>query len=373
MPEHLGRRPLNPWQAYLLATVATAVTLVVRLALDGPLGGRPTLVIFAVPIMVSAYAGGLYPGLLATGLSYLAAGYYLLPPIHSFAVASNVERWQQLVVALAGVVISASNEALHRARLRAETATRAYQHADTALQENEARYRALVEWSPEAMIVHSGETVLFVNPAAIRMFGATSERDLVGKRILDLVHPDFHDIALTRLKSQIDTGGLTPMETRLIKLDGTIIEAETHGTSIVFDGAPALLGSIRDVTDRKRVEAALRESEGRYRTLFEHAPDGILIADRDGYYLDANASMCRMLGYPRHEFIGLHASDIVAPVEVPHIESALRTIEARSDYHREWQFRRKDGSTFPADVIATTMPDGSLLGMVRDFTARKEA
>jgi PAS domain S-box-containing protein len=373
MPEHLGRRPLKPWQAYLLATVATALTLGVRLALDAPLGGQSTLVMFTVPIMVSAYAGGLYPGLLATGLSYLAASYYLLPPIHSLAVASSVERWQQFFVALAGVVISASNEALHRARLRAEVATRAYQQADTALQENEERYRALVEWSPEAMIVHSNEKVLFVNPAAIRMFGATSGGDLVGKRVLDLVHRDFHEIALSRLKSPIDNGGVTPMETRLIKLDGTIIEAETQGTSIVYDGAPAHLVSIRDITDRKRVEAALRESEGRYRTLFEHAPDGILIADRESYYLDANASMCRMLGYARDEFIGLHASDIVAPTEVPNIESALRTIEARSDYHREWQFRRRDGSTFPVDVIATTMPDGNLLGMVRDVTERKEA
>jgi PAS domain S-box-containing protein len=224
------------------------------------------------------------------------------------------------------------------------------------------------------MIVHSGEKVLFVNPAAIRMFGATSGGDMVGKRILDLVHPDFHEIALTRVGSHVDNGGLTPMiEARLIKLDGTIIDAETHGTSIVYDGVPAQLGSIRDITDRKRAEAALRESEGRYHTLFDHAPDGILIADRESYYLDANASMCRMLGYRRDEFIGLHASDIVAPVEIPHIESALKTIEARSDYHREWQFRRKDGSAFPADVIATTMPDGNLLGMVRDVTERKEA
>ncbi len=372
-PEQFGRHPLKQWQGFVFATVVTTVTLGVRLALDAPLDGQPMLVMFTVPIMLSAYAGGLYPGLLATGLSCLAASYYLLPPLQSFGVASGFERWQQFFIALAGVVISASNEALHRARLRAEVATRAYQQVDTALKANEERYHALVEWSPEAMIVHSGEKVLFVNPAAIRMFGATCGGDIVGKRIVDLVHPDFYEITLTRLKSYIDNGGLTPIETRLVKLDGTIIEAEVHGTSIVYDGAPAQLHSVRDITDRKRVEAALRESEGRYRTLFEHAPDGILIADRESYYLDANASMCRMLGYPRDEFIGLHASDIVAPVEIPHIESALRTIEGRSDYHREWQFRRKDGSAFPADVIATTMPDGNLLGMVRDITERKEA
>ena len=114
-------------------------------------------------------------------------------------------------------------------------------------------------------------------------------------------------------------------------------------------------------------------TEGSYRTLFEHAPDGILVADRSSYYLDANPSMCRMLGYSRDELVGLHASDIVAPEEHPHIESALHQIETTAVYQRRWRFRRKDGSTFPAEVIATVTPDGNLLAMVRDVTEQTEA
>ena len=129
----------------------------------------------------------------------------------------------------------------------------------------------------------------------------------------------------------------------------------------------------RDITERKRAEKARRASEARYRTLFDYAPDGILIADHESYYIDANPSMCRMLGYSRDELIGLHASDIVVAEEVEHIEPALRAIAAASDYHREWQFRRKDGSVFAADVIATAMPDGNLLAMVRDVTERNKA
>jgi PAS domain S-box-containing protein len=124
------------------------------------------------------------------------------------------------------------------------------------------------------------------------------------------------------------------------------------------------------ITERHTATAAQRASDERYRTLFEYAPDGIVIADRQSYYLDANASMCRMLGYTRDEFIGLHASDIVIPAEVPHVAPALRAISETSDYHGEWQFRRKDGSVFPADVIATTMPDGNILAMIRDVTER---
>jgi two-component system cell cycle sensor histidine kinase/response regulator CckA len=121
-------------------------------------------------------------------------------------------------------------------------------------------------------------------------------------------------------------------------------------------------------SSRQEAERSLRENEARYRTLFDYAPDGIVIADPESYYLDANASMCRMLGYTREEFIGLHASDIVVQSEIKHIGEALEVISATTDYRREWKFRRKDGSAFAAEVIATTMPDGNLLGMIRDVT-----
>ncbi len=111
----------------------------------------------------------------------------------------------------------------------------------------------------------------------------------------------------------------------------------------------------------------------RYRALFEYAPDGILIADRQSRYIDANPSMCRMLGYSREELIGLNASDIVAPAEVQHIGPGIGAIIKTADYQREWQFRRKDGSVFPAEVIATAMPDGNLLAMIRDVTERNQA
>ena len=113
------------------------------------------------------------------------------------------------------------------------------------------------------------------------------------------------------------------------------------------------------------VERSLRTS------LFDYAPDGIVIADTNGYYLDANPSMCQMLGYTHEELVGLHASQVVTPEEVAYIEPALRVVNSNANYHRQWKFKRKDDSFFEAEVFSTILPDGSLLGMVRDISSSK--
>lgn len=114
-------------------------------------------------------------------------------------------------------------------------------------------------------------------------------------------------------------------------------------------------------------------AETYYRTLFDCAPDGILIADRDSYYLDVNPSMCRMLGFSRDEIIGRHAADIVAPREVEHIGLALNEISMDTHHQRQWQFKRKDGSLFDAEVTVTQLSDGNLLATIRDISERIRA
>jgi PAS domain S-box-containing protein len=140
-------------------------------------------------------------------------------------------------------------------------------------------------------------------------------------------------------------------------------EADSRKVAILFS----------DITERQRVTEALRTNVARYRALFEYAPDGILIADPESRYIDANMSACRMLGYSHDELVGFGAADIVEPAEAANIARALEQINAGSNYYRKWRFRRKDGSAFPAEVIATKLPDGNLLGMFRDITEQEGA
>jgi PAS domain S-box-containing protein len=212
---------------------------------------------------------------------------------------------------------------------------------------------------------------LEVNDAAVQHYGY-GRAEFLAMTIREIRPPED----VERLVADLDQARepwLGPRAWRHRLKSGEVIDVEITSHTITFAGQTAALVVAQDITTRKRAEDAQRASETRYRTLFDYAPDGIVIADRNSYYLDANASICRMLGYTRDEFVGLHASDIVVPEEIRHIGSALRTIVGASDYQREWQFRRKDGSTFAADVIATSMPDGNLLAVIRDVTERNRS
>jgi two-component system cell cycle sensor histidine kinase/response regulator CckA len=246
--------------------------------------------------------------------------------------------------------------------------------ADEALRASEIRYRRLFEAARDGILILDAESgeITAVNPFLADLLGY-SENDILGKKLWEL--GPFQDVKKGRIafkelqsKEYIRYDDL-PLETS----DGRSIDVEFVSNMYLSDQQQVIQCNIRDITERKRAEHAQRISDERYLALFEYNPDGILIADTRSYYVDANPSMCRMLGYTREELIGLHASDIVAPAELRHIAPALALIEKTSDYQREWQFRRRDGSMFLADVIATAMPDGNLLAMIRDVTERNQA
>jgi PAS domain S-box-containing protein len=236
-----------------------------------------------------------------------------------------------------------------------------------------AELAAIVESSDDAIIGKDLQGIITSwNAGAEKMFGYTPS-EMIGASIRRLI-PLARQTEEAKILGQIKRGeSVRHFETVRVRKDGSTVDVSV-AVSAIKDRTGKIVGAskvARDITERKNSEEARRTSEVRYRALFEYAADGIVIANPESYYIDANASACRMLGYTRGELVGLHAKDIVTQTEVAHIETALEMIKARSAYHREWQFRRKDGSVFLADVMATMMPDGNLLGMVRDITERR--
>ncbi len=195
---------------------------------------------------------------------------------------------------------------------------------------------------------------------------------------LATMHPaDFFAIAETeRIASWITDvfqKGKAEVEADLLSKDGRLTPYYLTGVMIEIDGLTCLVGVGIDIATPKRAEEAQRASEARYRSLFEQAPDGIVITDPQSRYVDANGGMCRLLGYARHELLGLRGSDIVPQTDVREVPTVLGTIDERAEQRQECRLRRKDGSLFVADVIATRLPDGNTLALIRDVTDRKAA
>lgn len=131
---------------------------------------------------------------------------------------------------------------------------------EKAMQESEERYRTLVEWSPEPVVVKRAGKILYVNPSAINLFGATNAADLVGKDFLTLVHQEHHQRILIREESILLTNRGTQMvHEKLLKIDGTPIDVESQSTLIMYDGEPAIHSSLRDITERMALNKILVE------------------------------------------------------------------------------------------------------------------
>ena len=127
------------------------------------------------------------------------------------------------------------------------------------LAESAESYRTLVEWTPEPIAVHRDGKLVYVNPAATAMFGATSAQELVGRPILELVHPEFRQIVLARVKEQGEKGMAVPMmEEKFLKIDGTPIDVEVQSRTIQYQGGVAFQVAMRDITSQKAAQERLQ-------------------------------------------------------------------------------------------------------------------
>ncbi len=140
--------------------------------------------------------------------------------------------------------------------------------AEEVLHESEERYRSLVELSPETVVVHSEGKIAYINKSGTKMFGATNPGELIGKPIKDFVHPDCWEKVKERVNQVQKENKPAPLQELVFnRLNGEAFDVETTGVPITLSGKIASLTIIRDISESKRMEEALRESENRYREL----------------------------------------------------------------------------------------------------------
>jgi len=129
---------------------------------------------------------------------------------------------------------------------------------EAKLRESEEKYRSLVELSAEATMIHRDGKIIFINPAGVRLLGASCPEEVLGKAILDIVHPDARATVAAFYARDLQ-GEETPLiELPVVRLDGTTVPIEGRGTRTFFEGRPAVQVVIRDITHRKRAEEQLQ-------------------------------------------------------------------------------------------------------------------
>jgi PAS domain S-box-containing protein len=183
--------------------------------------------------------------------------------------------------------------------------------ADDELRESEDRYRKLVEISPDAVFLHREGRILYANPAAFTLLGASHSDEIVGKNILDFVPPAFQDRVRTNIEKDLEGQTSPRTELTMHRIDGTSILVEGRGIGTIIDGKPAVLVAIRDITEQKQAEEALRESEATARALLNAPTDSVILIDNRGIILALNETAALRFGKRSDELIGSLADDLL--------------------------------------------------------------
>ena len=163
--------------------------------------------------------------------------------------------------------------------------------------ETNIRYQALFEQSPEAVLIHINRGIVLCNRSALRLLGAEHHSELVGRDILDLVHPDSRALVKQRLSDLESQSELNVAEQRILRLDGSDFLAEVNSSQISYDGQPGIQVMFRDIT-------AVKESRNQAKIaqrVLEHTSEAIMVTNVTGDIVMVNPAFTELTGYQREE------------------------------------------------------------------------
>jgi PAS domain S-box-containing protein len=249
-----------------------------------------------------------------------------------------------------------------------------YKSSEEALRQSEERFRGLAEATFEGILIHEAGTILETNEAFARMFGYELS-EVTGMNALDLATPESREVIWQNIVSDYEG----PYEATALRKDGKPVFVEIRGKSISYGGRVVRVAAIRDITERKRAEEALRQEKDFAENLIASMQDGFSILDSRGAHVDVNAAFCRMTGFSRDELIGTGLPHPYWPPEGQKaIEEALQKTLRGECNDLELTFMRKNGQRFPVILSPSCLKGNegnvvSYFATVKDITERKRA
>ena len=246
--------------------------------------------------------------------------------------------------------------------------------ADAALRESEDRYRKLVEISPDAVIIHQQGKIIFLNPAALKILGASNRDEITGRDILDFVHPDFSESVRINIQKDLEDDITPQIELPMYRIDGTPIIVEGRGVKTFIEGKPAVQVALKDITERKRAEEALHESEATARALMNAPTDSIILTDIQRVILALNETAALRFGKGSDELVGMRVDDLL-PKEILKTRKTLidQVIEKKTVVHFEDERDGRWYDTVAYPIVRETGEVNKIAIIARDITERKNA
>ena len=259
------------------------------------------------------------------------------------------------------------------------------------VEESERMYAAMVENANDGIGVLQDGILKYANPKLVEFAGYHNLRDLVGKRLDELVNPETQAVAEERIAQRMAGKPVTgSREIELVTVTGESVPIDINGALVEYEGKPAALFIIRDITDRVRMETELRQSQSKYSMLVEQWSDGVIVIDKSFDVVFANEKILEMTGFTREDLAEIRERDGNAsqmlmmvisasgPVVGQEITERFMKMVAGEDVTpgalRELILGRKDGTSFPAEISTALIEwDGerAFVVIIHDITTRK--
>ncbi|WP_440216684.1 EAL domain-containing protein [Chromobacterium piscinae] len=373
--------PSDKWKSYIFSIIGSILVVMVRINIPPDFTQRPLLILFLIPIGLSAILGGLGPGLLATAIS--TGSIALLFSMSAGSVSYlGIDLLQTSLLVLNGVVLSMLGEHQSHARSRLVASLRALEAKSAELRQSEERFRTIFEGSPVAMGLSRKEDgrLIEINQAFRQLFHVDMHQ-AIGRTTQDLAiwfNPDDRTRLIAEMQNCQRISG-APVQLR--KVNGETFHALLSWQLIQFGGDVYIHGAVLDVSKEHRIQESLRRSEHEFRLLMDAITDyAFFLLDPNGMVKSWSIGSQGIKGYSADEIIGRSFTCFYTKEDqdagIPDSLLTYATENGRAE-HEGWRIRR-DGSRFWAKAVVYSIRDeaGLLVGFAKvtqDLTTHKAA
>ncbi len=366
----------SPWQlaaTYVFAIAVTLLTLLARMQFEVAFAQRPLFTLFVIPIILSAYVGGLWPGLVSTLVAAVSVDYLLIPPTYSLRIEDFHDFVQWAILVTSGVLISVLNGSLHRARQQFKAAVTEQRQVKEFLETSEERFRNVLDNMMEGFqIIGFDWRYRYVNEAVAKQ-GRRRREELLGHTMMEM-YPGIEETAMfAALRRCMEERKPQTLENEFTYPDGST--AWFHLTIQPTSEGVFILSS--DITERKQAGEALRESEQKYSAIFDMSPYAIALTKMpERAVVGVNDAFLKLFGFTRAELIGKTSVDlgISDPDSQARVAAELQT----RGYVHDFEATRtlKSGGQRVLSLNLDWVSIGGekhILTTINDITERKQA